>query len=306
MSGNGDVDYEWTWATGGTPIAPGATSAPTLKGDLVTGVASSTDPDLNAGLIAWTTGGIPLAPVAPSAPAAKGDALAPTTWATGGASLAPAAIAAPTGKGPQQDPMTWAEGGAALAPGATAAPTTKGDITGDYGPNEGYLGSFTWDAGGPALAPGATAAPTGKGDVSNPYAWQDDTLYLTSQPYPLVFFESFVNGALVASGYLLVEHYFIPAEAFNMATALVAGSFYTGMVPYTNAIPEAFNESAILASGTLTVTTGYVSYTNALPEAFNESATLVSGQLYLGLIEYTNGLPEAWNESASLTSGSLT
>lgn len=193
-----------------------------------------------------------------------------------------------------------------LVTGTPPAVPAHDDIGEMYGWVEGQIGQLVWAQVAPTLGLGAIAAPTGDGGITDPYAWQDATFYLTSQPYPLVYAESFTSDSTIGSGYLLIEHYFMPPEAFNMMPTITSGSFYTGMVPYTNWPAESFNETGTLKSGILNITTGYVNYANWPPESFNETSNLTSGQLYLGLIQYTNWPAESFNETGNLTSGSLT
>lgn len=314
----GDVENPNAWESVSDTLTVGAPAAPAPQGGLeADGGGKNGDPD-------YFIGSFTLQSVAPSlalgtvgTPAASGDVDAVyavddqqgstlSSWSAVPPALATQVIEAPSGEGPIQDPRTWESAAPSLGVGALPAFPANGDVGEMYGWVEGEIRQFVWAQVAPTLGLGAIAPPTGESDIPNPFAWQDAVFFLTSQPYPLVITEAFSEANALLSGVLEVEHYTGPAETFSAGFVLLSGTFFTGMVPYSNWPPETFSEAGSLTAGTLIVQGGgVVTYSNWPPETFSEAATLTSGTLFLGLIQYTNWPAETFSQAGALTGGTL-
>jgi hypothetical protein len=340
--GKGDFLDPKTFQSATPTLGVGSTTTPPNRGDFLNTISlTAGDPDRSEAFTGFEVDAPTIGPSSGSwlPPVAHGDVgdvlgssqnsdtgqgvYALISFQTVSSALGLGSVATPTGKGdigdvggPSELPgipndsgagpaylIAWGVATPTLGVGSTIAPKQHGDLGEIYGTLGSTVEGLTWEVVTPTLATGTVAPPQGKGDFTDPYTWQDTILYLTSQPYPVIYIEQIgMTGSFLPG--MMYQGLVTYLESLGMAPAFSGGSLTPALLVYSNWPVEKIQMSAAFSSsGSLTL--ALVSYSNWPVENMQMSATFSGGSLTFALVSYSNWPVENMQMSATFSGGSL-
>lgn len=238
-----------TFASGGTPLVPGAFTTPQKgQGDIMlTYEGADGQKQTVFGEITWATGGLALIPGVTTHNPGKGDITGDygktelwqeiATWAAGGLALVPGTLPVPTGKGDFPDPNTWQ------------------DLT-IFRTSQLYPLLFVDHMSEATTTPDSTAYQYTEHMQEGGFIFGTGILYLGLVTYSNWPIEHMQETASFSSGSLTVPtppHIYSnwPAEHMQESASTTGGTLYLGLITYSNWPAEHLQESASFTGGTL-------------------------------------------------------